>query len=992
MSEQETSRSPQSSTSEVVGASEEKAEHAVGGNGEDKAEPAQETPENQCSADLSSCASSDSGMGNTVFSSPEKCDNETNDRSDDNKESEGCDCIKLQNESEASKENCNEEVVEDKLPDTDGIRRDSEQCQTVESRTESNTDSPVTMQENVNTVKESVVISANVKQALHDKLERCKVDNRETVNDSIETVQRGEIIEKVGSEDKDEKCGAENDHDALCGNERNVDEDGGIYKGIDKNSLTEKYVEKELTLCSKHDEWKLIVGKKEEGTEVVVDNENEKSRHSVLYEKDHDVKVLSACENGRPDTKDTVDGELGDLDTIRDTDSEAGESCYSEDQEHGDACQNGCMHQDGICDTEQNWDCLIDEEFNVPRKPVFNGSTDQLERRSSLKRKASEEHEDATPSKCKRGIQFEGVTVFYFPRSQGFTCVPSQGGSSLGMSRRHSHIRQFSLAEHAVEQRRAHREYLMRLRQQRSARERRDSSSRGSSSEDSEENSEEASDLSDSELDADSYYFLQPLPIRQRRALLRQAGICRIEGLEKEECKDIRMSREMCGCQCKIYCDPDTCECYEAGIKCQVDRHNFPCGCSREGCGNRYGRIEFNPIRVRTHFIHTLMRLEIEKRQNNQQQDQQQQQWPSQPRVKWLATSSAPPNGFSNGSGLASGNLPFFEGGREPSGLAVSDVHKFNSSVEMASCVGSVNAPLYPHFESRQMLSPGAPPSVYIQHDSVGDYNSGTCSVFGGLGTTFDPSAPYGSCHSFPPSSVVPSQVVPTQVPPQVPPPQPTPEAYNPLSKFTNSTNLVSTSFPYSGAVAPAPLPAPVNCSYTQNNFCMPGVHENSTATVFGQYHEPGVATQSLFKTGVNECSDFQPNFEAVSSSSASPDKTSRYIPPATLVGPSKEICTEYSVVGTSSGCSGISEGSDKIDGSASNVSYSNAGTTQPERQLPTQIISMPPSSLNFDSSDLGSSNKDSVITNNTEDPTEASATENLGEIVKKSMVETVSA
>lgn len=39
-----------------------------------------------------------------------------------------------------------------------------------------------------------------------------------------------------------------------------------------------------------------------------------------------------------------------------------------------------------------------------------------------------------------------------------------------------------------------------------------ESSSRGSSSEDSEENSEEASDLSDSELDADSYYFLQVKP------------------------------------------------------------------------------------------------------------------------------------------------------------------------------------------------------------------------------------------------------------------------------------------------------------------------------------------------------------------------------------------------------------------------------------------------------------------------------------------------
>jgi len=47
----------------------------------------------------------------------------------------------------------------------------------------------------------------------------------------------------------------------------------------------------------------------------------------------------------------------------------------------------------------------------------------------------------------------------------------------------------------------------------------------------------------------------------------------------------------------------------------QVDRLNFPCGCSRDGCANSSGRIEFNPVRVRTHFIHTLMRLELEKKQ-----------------------------------------------------------------------------------------------------------------------------------------------------------------------------------------------------------------------------------------------------------------------------------------------------------------------------------------------------------------------------------------
>lgn len=42
----------------------------------------------------------------------------------------------------------------------------------------------------------------------------------------------------------------------------------------------------------------------------------------------------------------------------------------------------------------------------------------------------------------------------------------------------------------------------------------------------------------------------------------------------------------------------------------------FPCGCSQESCGNNMGRIEFNPSRVRTHFIHTLMRLEMENRQH----------------------------------------------------------------------------------------------------------------------------------------------------------------------------------------------------------------------------------------------------------------------------------------------------------------------------------------------------------------------------------------
>jgi len=99
-----------------------------------------------------------------------------------------------------------------------------------------------------------------------------------------------------------------------------------------------------------------------------------------------------------------------------------------------------------------------------------------------------------------------------------------------------------------------------------------------SSDEDSDSNEEEDSDDSDFELDIDNYFFLQPVPTRQRRVLLRESGVRRIESVEKDECKDIRSSREMCGCSCKTYCDPETCSCAQADIKCQVSLH---VGCNR---------------------------------------------------------------------------------------------------------------------------------------------------------------------------------------------------------------------------------------------------------------------------------------------------------------------------------------------------------------------------------------------------------------------------
>ncbi|EDW75836.1 uncharacterized protein Dwil_GK15152 [Drosophila willistoni] len=223
----------------------------------------------------------------------------------------------------------------------------------------------------------------------------------------------------------------------------------------------------------------------------------------------------------------------------------------------------------------------------------------------------------ATPQaqkRPKRCINFDNVKVYYFPRQQGFSCVPTAGGCTLGMGARHIAFKTMTLAEHAAELRRAHRNQNQ------------DLQTRGSSTDDSEESEEDyLSESSSSDPDDGSNGFLQPVTPKQRRALLKAAGVRKIDASEKSDCRDIRNSREVCGCSCREFCDPETCACSQAGIKCQVDRAMFPCGCSREACGNTVGRVEFNPTRVRTHYIHTVMRLDLEQRQGVQQQQLQQQ-------------------------------------------------------------------------------------------------------------------------------------------------------------------------------------------------------------------------------------------------------------------------------------------------------------------------------------------------------------------------------
>ncbi|XP_044280740.1 cysteine/serine-rich nuclear protein 1 isoform X1 [Varanus komodoensis] len=222
----------------------------------------------------------------------------------------------------------------------------------------------------------------------------------------------------------------------------------------------------------------------------------------------------------------------------------------------------------------------------------------------------------------RNSVEFDRVTVFYFQRCQGFTSVPSRGGCTLGMARRHGFAREFTLAEFCKEQEAVRREKLKERLKEEKLEALKWKLTMNGTKESEEANQLTTEDISEEDIDASSLdpeegFFLQPYPAKKRRALLKAMGVKKIDKEEKRELHSIRLSREDCGCDCQEFCDPETCSCSLAGIKCQMDHTSFPCGCTKDGCGNTEGRIEFNQARVQTHFIHTIMKLELEKNQQS---------------------------------------------------------------------------------------------------------------------------------------------------------------------------------------------------------------------------------------------------------------------------------------------------------------------------------------------------------------------------------------
>ncbi|XP_037612860.1 cysteine/serine-rich nuclear protein 1b [Sebastes umbrosus] len=285
--------------------------------------------------------------------------------------------------------------------------------------------------------------------------------------------------------------------------------------------------------------------------------------------------------------------------------------CYSSPSSLSSAC-SGWDSEGESCYSD-----TLDSTPSNPSSPATNFNTTSILKKSKRARRGN--------------VTFDQVNVFFFPRCQGFTSVPSRGGCTLGMMQRHSVLRTYTLAEFAVEQRLLRREkFLNRLREEKLEALKLKLTKNGTEENEEAERltvediPEQDIDISGTNLDEGS--FLQPYAPKRRYALLKTAGVKKIDKEEKRQLHELRISRENCGCDCQGFCEPETCSCSLAGIKCQMDHSSFPCGCTKDGCGNTEGRIEFNSTRVQTHYIHTIMKLELEKRLEEQSSTEEEEE------------------------------------------------------------------------------------------------------------------------------------------------------------------------------------------------------------------------------------------------------------------------------------------------------------------------------------------------------------------------------
>lgn len=186
---------------------------------------------------------------------------------------------------------------------------------------------------------------------------------------------------------------------------------------------------------------KLVVTEKNNSSDLP-NNNDENSRRKETVEEVVDISKLSDDISEiikNPDNSESQPNELNNLIEHRNVDNNFVNSSETETEETFEVPV--LLETDEIrCSDGSDSGLGLDTLRSV--QAIERDLAKLTPSKSTLKRRSDGTlDEEEEPKKAKRSINFGNVTVFYFPRVQGFGCVPSQGGSTLGMTSRHSYFK-----------------------------------------------------------------------------------------------------------------------------------------------------------------------------------------------------------------------------------------------------------------------------------------------------------------------------------------------------------------------------------------------------------------------------------------------------------------------------------------------------------------------------------------------------------------------
>lgn len=168
-------------------------------------------------------------------------------------------------------------------------------------------------------------------------------------------------------------------------------------------------------------------------------SEGTKSSTVAMVEDESYAMAAGHCDEGEETPNVTVNGqcstEAHELSNVRQTIGETGTAAAGSSSTQANEEEEASDGSDSGLGSEPPRAVLNLEKQDAKPSQV----------KSNLKRHSTVEATGASSVKRpKRAITFDGVTVYYFTRMQGFGCVPSQGGCTLGMEFQHMHSKYVS--------------------------------------------------------------------------------------------------------------------------------------------------------------------------------------------------------------------------------------------------------------------------------------------------------------------------------------------------------------------------------------------------------------------------------------------------------------------------------------------------------------------------------------------------------------------